>query len=31
MGDNLDAVVVDGATCGPALGHIYPKLIEELD
>lgn len=27
----IDAVVVDCATCGSALGHIYPKLMQELD
>jgi glycolate oxidase iron-sulfur subunit len=25
-----DAVLVDCATCGSALGHIYPKLMEEM-
>lgn len=26
-----DAVLVDCATCGSALGHAYPKLMDEMD
>lgn len=29
-GDGIDAVIVDCATCGSALGHIYPKLMQEM-
>lgn len=29
--DGADAVLVDCATCGSALGHIYPKLIDEMN
>lgn len=27
----IDAVIVDCATCGSALGHIYPQLMREMD
>ena len=29
--DAIDAVIVDCATCGSALGHIYPKLMREME
>jgi glycolate oxidase iron-sulfur subunit len=28
---DCDAVVVDCATCGTALGHAYPQLMKEID
>lgn len=28
---DCDAIITDCATCGTALGHVYPKLLKEMD